>query len=48
MIPGFERPIAINHEAIHRAIDLYEVEERLGCFEKVVSAYRALMEKSDG
>lgn len=33
---GFEGPIDIMHEAIHKAMDLYEVENKKQCFEKVL------------
>jgi len=35
-IMGFNGPVAINHEAVHRAMDLYEVAEKRDCFEKVL------------
>lgn len=36
MIMGFDGPIDIMHEPIHRAMDLYKIENRLDCFEKVL------------
>ena len=33
---GNEMPIDINHQAIHEAMRLYEVENHKVCFEKVL------------
>ena len=38
-------PIAINQIAIHAAMDLYQVEHREDCFDKVVNAARVLMQE---
>ena len=35
-IMGFDGPIDISHEAIHRAMELYEVEDKQRCFEKIL------------
>ena len=35
LIMGPERPLDINHLAVHAAIGLYEIEDRKGCFNKV-------------
>ena len=37
MIIGNDVAIDINHQAIHEAMRLYEVEDRKACFEKVLS-----------
>jgi hypothetical protein len=42
---GMGGPVAINQMAIHAAMDLYGVEFREDCFDKVVSAARALMQE---
>lgn len=39
-------PVAINQMAIHAAMDLYEVEFRQDCFEKVIAACRELIDES--
>ena len=36
MIMGFDGPIDINHQAIHAAMNLYEIENKRQCFEKVL------------
>ena len=35
--------IAINQLAIHKAMDLYDVADRIGCFDKVVLVSRKLI-----
>jgi hypothetical protein len=35
-IMGFGGPVAINQNAIHRNMDLYEVKDKVRCFEKVL------------
>jgi hypothetical protein len=44
-IMGFNGAVGINQMAIHAAMDLYEVEDRLKCFEGVVSASRHFISK---
>jgi hypothetical protein len=33
---GWNGPVAINHLAVHAAMELYEVEDKKDCFEKVL------------
>ena len=33
---GYSGPIDVSHEAIHRAMELYEIENKQACFEKVL------------
>jgi len=35
LIMGPGGPVDINHDAIHRAMDLYGIENKRGCFEQV-------------
>jgi len=44
LIVGVSGPVAINQTAIHNAMELYEIQDRIDCFEKVVSASRTLLE----
>lgn len=37
LIMGMNGPVALNHEAVHRAMELYEVENKRQCFEKVLA-----------
>lgn len=39
-------PVALNHMAVHEAMRLYEVEDRRGCFEKVLKVFQHFLEKS--
>lgn len=41
--PAGSKVAALNHEAIHRAMDLYEVADRRGCFEAVLTLFRELV-----
>ena len=43
---GMGGPVAINQMAIHAAMDLYEVEFKQDCFEKVLAACRELIDES--
>jgi len=36
-IMSWNGPIDINHEAIHKAMDLYEIKDKKDCFEKVTA-----------
>jgi len=36
ILSGMGGPIDINHLAVHKAIDLYGVDDPVGCFEKVI------------
>jgi hypothetical protein len=38
-------PVAINQMAIHRAMDLYDIEFRQDCFEKVVNVGRKFLQE---
>jgi len=42
-IMGFSGPIEINQMAIHEAMDLYNVADRIGCFEKVLNVSRTML-----
>jgi len=33
---GYSGPISVNHQAIHEAMRLYEIENKKDCFEKVL------------
>ena len=37
-------PIAINQIAIHEAMELYKVSDKIRCFEKVVNVSRKIIE----
>lgn len=43
ILGGMGGQVAINHMAIHAAIDLYGVADKQSCFEKVVMVYRAVL-----
>jgi hypothetical protein len=45
LIMGFDRPIDINHTAIHSAMDLYGIKNRKECFEKVLTLSRWWLKK---
>ena len=36
VLMGSAGPVSINQLAIHKAMDLYEIENRVACFEKTV------------
>ena len=38
-------PVSINQMAVHAAMDMYEVEDRVGCFEKVLKLYGHFLKK---
>ena len=42
---GMGGPVAINQMAIHGAMDIYGVEYRQDCFDKVVMLYRHFIAK---
>jgi hypothetical protein len=42
-IVGMAGAVALNQEAIHRAMQLYQVSDRQACFEKVVMLGRAIL-----
>ena len=44
-IMGPAGPVGISQEAIHKAMDLYGIEFRVDCFEKVVNLTRHLINK---
>ena len=46
-IMGPRGPISLNHEPIHRAMELYEVEDKQGCFEKILKLSYYFMEKQN-
>ena len=39
-------PIDVNHEAIHRAMELYEIKDKRACFEKVLVMAQNWMDKA--
>ena len=43
IMSGMGGPIAINQVAIHQAMDLYEIEFKQDCFEKVVNVGRKFL-----
>ena len=45
LIIGNEIAIDINHQAIHEAMKLYEVENRKACFEKVLTLCASRIER---
>lgn len=45
MIVGMAGAVALNQMAIHRAMELYEIEDRRGCFEKVIALGRHFVRK---
>lgn len=45
ILGGMGGPVAINHQAIHAALDLYDVVDKKTCFEKVVMVYRAVLKE---
>jgi hypothetical protein len=42
---GFGGPVALNQIAIHMAMDLYGIKDRVGCFEKVLAVGRHFIKK---
>jgi hypothetical protein len=42
---GSGGPVALNQMAIHAAMDLYEIDDKLNCFEKVVLLSRHFIKK---
>ena len=45
LIVGSGGPIDISHDAVHKALDLYEVRNRRDCFERVVLIARHMITK---
>ena len=45
LILGPQGPIAVNQMAIHEAMQLYEIENKLDCFEKVLKLSSYFIEK---
>ena len=45
LIVGMGGPVALNQMAIHPVMELYEIEFRADCFDKVVAVSRELMKK---
>ena len=45
IMSGMGGPVAINQMAIHGAMDIYGVEYRQDCFDKVVMLYRHFIAK---
>lgn len=39
--------VDINHLAVWKAIEEYEVEDRTGCFEKVIRAFAIMKNKAN-
>ena len=39
--------VAINQMAIHQAMRLYGIDNRVDCFEKVVTAYREVIKQNN-
>ena len=46
IIVGPQGPIEINHMAIHAAMELYQIQKRQECFEKVVALWWAMKERT--
>jgi len=46
LIMGPAGPIDVNHEAIHRAMELYEIKDKRACFEKVLVMAQNWMDKA--
>lgn len=44
-IMGFNGPVAINQVAIHEAMKLYRIQDKIDCFEKVLSISAYFIEK---
>ena len=44
-IVGMGGAVAINQLAIHAAMELYEIEDKKTCFEKVVMLTRVILKK---
>ncbi len=45
LIMGMNGAVDISHEAIHRAMELYEIAHRQECFEKVLTLSRWWLER---
>lgn len=43
LITGFNGPVGLDQNAIHKAMDLYEIKDRRDCFEKVVALGRHIV-----
>jgi len=46
-ILGMGGPVAINQVAIHMAIDMYDIDDPVGTFEKVVTLCRYFISKDN-
>ena len=44
-IMGQAGPVGINHEAIHRAMELYNIENKQRCFEQVLAVSTHTLQK---
>lgn len=40
-------PIAINQMAIHAAMDLFQIDNREECFDKVLNVYRTIIKEEN-
>ena len=40
LIMGMGGPVDVSHEAMHRAMDLYDIEDRKRCFTKMLALSR--------
>lgn len=45
VIVGMGGPVALNQLAIHQAMELYDIEFRADCFDKVVAVGRHMIKK---
>ena len=45
LIVGPSGPVDINHNALHKAMDLYEVENKRECFERVCMLARHMLKE---
>ena len=44
---GMSGPITVNQIAIHEAMDLFDVADRRGCFDKVVNVSRMMIQEDN-
>ena len=44
-IMGFKGPIGISYPAVYGAMDLYEIENKRDCFEKILTLERGWLER---
>ena len=45
LIVGSGGPIDINHQAVHEALRLYDIQDKRGCFERVILIARHMIAK---